>query len=86
MAPDGEDGPTPEVTTADEFADAVADVVRSAVSHGVDVRGSWLVEGVTDGGYDVEVVDEDDDRRRFSFEYHGYAVTVHADGSVSVGE
>lgn len=28
----------------------------------------------------------DDDRHRLSFEYHGYAVTVHADGSVSVEE
>lgn len=134
MASDGDDASLPEVTTVDEFADAVASVVRSAVENDVDVRGSWLVEGATDGGYDVEVVavaprhraddrspttavveavaaregvaetelppladavdpdaldavvHEDDDRGRLSFEYHGYAVTVHADGSVTLGE
>ncbi len=134
MALDGDDTPVSEVTTADEFADAVRAVVRSAVENDVDVRGSWRAGGVTDGGYDVEVVavapggraddrspatavmevvaaredvaktalppvadavdpdaldavvDEDDDRQRLSFKYYGYPVTVHADGSVSLGE
>ncbi|MEF8818522.1 MAG: HalOD1 output domain-containing protein [Haloferacaceae archaeon] len=134
MVSDGDDTPVAEVTTADEFADAVRAAVRSAVENDVDVRGSWRAEGVADGGYDVEVVavapggraddrspaaavaetvaaregvaktalppvadavdpdaldavvDGDDDRRRLSFEYCGYPVTVHADGSVSLGE
>lgn len=133
MATDGDNAPASAVTTADEFADAIAEAVQSAVENDVDVRGSWLVEGATDGGYDVEVVavaprhradgrsptaavveavaaregvaetelppladavDPDaleavvdgDGDRRISFEYHGYAVTVHPDGSVSLGE
>jgi hypothetical protein len=120
----------PNVTTGEEFADAVGAVVQSAVENGVEVRGSWLVEEATGGRYDVEIVAvepragtvadavvdavathegvdptalpplaeavepgaldavtaPDGDRRRLSFEYHGYAVTVHADGSVSLGE
>ena len=125
----GADGPEREPTTADEFADVVAGAVRSAVANGVDVRGSWLVEGPA-ADYDVEVVavaprhraddgspatavveavaaredvaptdlppladavdpgalDAVGDGGRLSFEYCGYAVTVHADGSVSLGE
>jgi hypothetical protein len=130
MASDGDAGSSdPEVTTDEEFAEAVAAVVRSAVANGVDVRGSWMVEAGTDGGYDVEVVavaprhradgspatavveavadhegvaptdlppladavdpeslDAVVDDGRLSFEYCGYDVTVHADGSVSLGE
>jgi hypothetical protein len=64
-----------------------AGVVEAVVARdGVDPADLPPLASAVDPDALDAVIDEDDEQRRLSFEYHGYAVTVHADGSVLLGE